>query len=959
MVKKLILIALLFCSLASTAQERPPKTELRPVIFKELAIFLDDLVYGTDTIPLSELQSLVSEFLLGNLGGSGKLSISDTGGMLNSYTRYTEFLDSIADVRAAAGDGGLSITQIKADGDVRNPQTLGGYDTIGRNWLIANADALWEFKPTATEFAQSFALAPDSIVDLTGNGWTLGTNSGTFTPKWGATINERGAIESYAITDAVSGDYSGYRTNTVATSLINGDCEVHFKVGFQDGTASYYFMGLNLSTNRRFCMRTTAAGKLEILLDMNSGSISYYLTDAALFSDGVNDPCYIRVRFDFTTDALKVYKNGIEYATSLTSGPGIASQSPGFGWAQGYGVGMTMAGATSATNSDAVAAKLFKSAVTPLLSDAEARDVAAYFTDQSDLVIGEPFYSPAVKGGKTASWSIQLNGSTPTDNVVVTVTGSRTTNNGPFTFTTSNWQTPQAVTITATDDGKDEGYRIDTLTITAKGGGYNLSREVYQMVTDDSTDYRILQAHPIIHSRIIQLGIHPDTLRKIANDSIFGCSPSGAFPVYANLDSSVTGYTGDIHKISRSLLDATVTTDKLIFSSQDRQGYEWIQRSFWLKRTDKTNDKIAFLVCGHGSEGGHSNMANKLLLNGYDVMEVSLPITNRNTETNPNVSSTGVAAHNDILTGGLDANDTSHLYLFLESIFETLNYIDSVDAYSQYAITGISGGGWTAMMAGALDNRFTATGIERGVSLPQTAYASSETDYEQGGIINSNTLLMQNAFSGSIVTEFYKSVFPYLDALILTGEAERVTYQRANVFDNCCHEGSEWDLILPITSRYHDNYILDFERNIEYTAHSYDSLGIAATVEAFLKGRVRSPRAALSRYYTIADLNDTLAFYQPRPEDVQIGTSRDFAAGDVENWVRATASITLTIPLNFSAMAVDRTLTVLRAYSGSDLTIQAATGVTLNGVSGGSVTLGTPYTAGVLLKTGANTYEFY
>lgn len=111
--------------------------------------------------------------------------------------------------------------------------------------------------------------------------------------------------------------------------------------------------------------------------------------------------------------------------------------------------------------------------------------------------------------------------------------------------------------------------------------------------------------------------------------------------------------------------------------------------------------------------------------------------------------------------------------------------------------------------------------------------------------------------------------------------------------------------------------------------------------------------------YSATEINDTLAFYQLRPEEVQIGTSRDFTGTDVENLVRATASITLTIPLNFSAMAVDRTLTVLRAYSGSDLTIQAATGVTLNGVSGGSVTMGTAYTAGVLLKTGTNTYEFY
>lgn len=88
MVKKLILIALLFCSLASTAQERPPKQELRPVAFNDLAIFLDALVFGNDTVPATELENLIGDYLLGNLGGSGNFSSTDSTRLDSLWTSY-------------------------------------------------------------------------------------------------------------------------------------------------------------------------------------------------------------------------------------------------------------------------------------------------------------------------------------------------------------------------------------------------------------------------------------------------------------------------------------------------------------------------------------------------------------------------------------------------------------------------------------------------------------------------------------------------------------------------------------------------------------------------------------------------------------------------------------------------------------------------------------------------------
>lgn len=104
---------------------------------------------------------------------------------------------------------------------------------------------------------------------------------------------------------------------------------------------------------------------------------------------------------------------------------------------------------------------------------------------------------------------------------------------------------------------------------------------------------------------------------------------------------------------------------------------------------------------------------------------------------------------------------------------------------------------------------------------------------------------------------------------------------------------------------------------------------------------------------------DTLAFYQLIPDVITASSNRDLASSDVENRVRCTTSITLTIPLNFSAMAVEQTITILKAFSGTNVTVTGASGVTVNGSSGGSATITGDYKAGIIYKVSTNTYEVY
>ncbi|WJS94231.1 hypothetical protein NYQ10_19265 [Flavobacterium johnsoniae] len=91
---------------------------------------------------------------------------------------------------------------------------------------------------------------------------------------------------------------------------------------------------------------------------------------------------------------------------------------------------------------------------------------------------------------------------------------------------------------------------------------------------------------------------------------------------------------------------------------------------------------------------------------------------------------------------------------------------------------------------------------------------------------------------------------------------------------------------------------------------------------------------------------------------VAFTSSRNIAAGDVNNTIECTTASTLTLTADFGSMAVGETIN-LEAHNGAVLTVQAASGVTLNYTASGSAkftsTAGN-VRFGFLRKTGTNSY---
>ena len=117
------------------------------------------------------------------------------------------------------------------------------------------------------------------------------------------------------------------------------------------------------------------------------------------------------------------------------------------------------------------------------------RDVEVTVTDDDATVTVSPTSVTVPEAGGRATYTVRLDGQ-PTGNVTVTVASSSTAATvrpGSLTFTPSNWNSAQTVSVTGVDDSVPGGNRSATITHTASGGGYDETAvpSVSVMVTDD------------------------------------------------------------------------------------------------------------------------------------------------------------------------------------------------------------------------------------------------------------------------------------------------------------------------------------------------------------------------------------------------------------------------------------------------------------------------------------------
>jgi len=187
------------------------------------------------------------------------------------------------------------------------------------------------------------------------------------------------------------------------------------------------------------------------------------------------------------------------------------------------------------------------------------------------------------------------------------------------------------------------------------------------------------------------------------------------------------------------------------------------------------------LVIYHQGHDGDFILGKKtishFLDNNYAVLALSMPLVGQNNKPIVDTEFGKIQLLSHKYFELLESPDFSPMIFFFEPINISLNYLDTNYKYDEYSIIGISGGGWTATVYSAIDQRINKTFSVAG-SVPFFLRTTDDNigDYEQ---INS---------------DFYR-IADYLDLYVMASAGnDRKFIQIFNVYDPCCFYGDKFEI---------------------------------------------------------------------------------------------------------------------------------------------------------------------
>ncbi len=257
---------------------------------------------------------------------------------------------------------------------------------------------------------------------------------------------------------------------------------------------------------------------LTVTVTDDEGAASLSVADASV-TEG--DSGEADLQFTVTLPTAADHEVTVDWATSKETGD---TATPGTDYTAGSGSLRFAAGDTSKTVTVTVTGDQLDESnetLTLTLSNASGADISdATATgtinddDSKDIVLtpAQVTVTEASGTGRTADYKVKL-ATQPTASVTVTVasdtTSAATVNKASLSFTTTNWNTEQTVTVTGVDDSIDnDPDRTATVSHSASGGDYeSVSKDLRVTVTDDDN---------AVSSSTIALHAAPDSVAESA-----------------------------------------------------------------------------------------------------------------------------------------------------------------------------------------------------------------------------------------------------------------------------------------------------------------------------------------------------------------------------------------------------------------------------------------------------------
>tara|TARA_B110001454_G_scaffold159994_1_gene149404 strand:+ start:2047 stop:3171 length:1125 start_codon:yes stop_codon:yes gene_type:complete len=193
---------------------------------------------------------------------------------------------------------------------------------------------------------------------------------------------------------------------------------------------------------------------------------------------------------------------------------------------------------------------------------------------------------------------------------------------------------------------------------------------------------------------------------------------------------------------------------------------------------ESSNNKLIIYHQGHGGDFYKGKDTIQFFLEkNYSVLAFSMPLLGMNDQPIvdiPNIGIIKLTSHEHLRF--LESSNLSPIKFFVEPITISLNYLDENYNFSSYDMVGISGGGWTATLYSAIDDRISKTySIAGSVPIYLRSISENRGDYEQW------------------LPELYQ-IANYLDLYIMSSYGEdRKFIQIFNKYDSCCFSGEFYE----------------------------------------------------------------------------------------------------------------------------------------------------------------------
>ena len=194
----------------------------------------------------------------------------------------------------------------------------------------------------------------------------------------------------------------------------------------------------------------------------------------------------------------------------------------------------------------------------------------------------------------------------------------------------------------------------------------------------------------------------------------------------------------------------------------------------YLLLPEKSNEKLILYHHGHDGDFLLGNDTIQFFLErDFTVLAMTMPLVGMNNQPIIEIDGFGemhLISHDQFSL--LEQNTFNPMKLFIHPIQVNLNFLDKEYDFKRYSIIGLSGGGWTAVVYSAIDDRITDSFSVAG-SIPFYLRVDERDigDYEQTNV------------------DLYK-IANYLEIYVLSGYGnDRKHIQIFNKNDPCCFSG--------------------------------------------------------------------------------------------------------------------------------------------------------------------------